>query len=259
MASIGHVSSLWRYPVKSMRGEEMKEIFAGYAGVYGDRLFAFRSSAAPAGFPYFTGRDHRQMILYRARFREQDKAARPINLAEAEQNGAAPLSASAEELMIDVETPEGDRLAINDPRLLERLCADREKQLTLIRSDRSITDCAPLSFFSLQTVRQLENESGTRIDERQFRANVYLDLPNLAPFAEDEFVGRKLRLGSKVIAAVTKRDGRCMMITLNPDTADKSPSVLKTVAQQHEGKAGIYSAVIVEGLIHKGDPVELID
>jgi hypothetical protein len=45
---IGRVESLWRYPVKSMRGEELPEIFAGFAGVWGDRLFAFKSSAAPS-------------------------------------------------------------------------------------------------------------------------------------------------------------------------------------------------------------------
>jgi uncharacterized protein YcbX len=43
MPIIGTVESLWRYPVKSMRGEEVNELFAGYAGAYGDRLFAFES------------------------------------------------------------------------------------------------------------------------------------------------------------------------------------------------------------------------
>jgi uncharacterized protein len=66
MKTIGTVESLWRYPVKSMRGEELDEMFAGYAGVYGDRVFAFISSASPKGFPFFTGRDQRQMIRYRA-------------------------------------------------------------------------------------------------------------------------------------------------------------------------------------------------
>ena len=261
MSKIGQIDSLWRYPVKSMRGEEMDEMFIGYPGVYGDRLFAFRSAGAPAGFPYFTGRDQRHLIRYRPRFRDRKKAARPINLFEAEQNGAAPLSGSPEELMIDVETPAGDLFAIGDPALIESVRAgiDHSHEITLIRSDRALTDCAPLSFFSLQTVRQLEAESGTRIDKRQFRANVYLDLPGLAAFAEDEFVGRSLRLGSKVIASVIKRDGRCMMITLDPDTAEKSPAVLKAVAQKHDGKAGIYSAVVVEGLVRKGDPVELLD
>src|SRR6187549_3097911 len=84
MSVIGTVESLWRYPVKSMRGEELNELFAGYAGVYGDRLFGFASSASPKGFPFFTGREQRQMVRYRPRFRNPDKAARPINQAEAE-------------------------------------------------------------------------------------------------------------------------------------------------------------------------------
>ncbi len=113
MNVIGTVESLWRYPVKSMRGEELDEMFAGYAGVYGDRLFAFESSASPKGFPFFTGRDQRQMIRYRPRFRNPEKAARPINLAEAESSGANPISANASELMIEVETPDGKTIAIN--------------------------------------------------------------------------------------------------------------------------------------------------
>src|SRR6266481_9077162 len=102
MSNIGTVESLWRYPVKSMRGEELGEVFASYGGVYGDRLFAFESSASPRGFPFFTGRDQRQMIRYRAHFRNPEKAARPINLAEAESSGANPISANASELMIEV-------------------------------------------------------------------------------------------------------------------------------------------------------------
>jgi uncharacterized protein YcbX len=96
MSIIGTVESLlWRYPVKSMHGEAMGELFAGYAGVYGDRLFAFESSVSPKGFPFFTGRDQRQMIRYRARFRNPEKAARPVNLSEAEKlgSGVNPISA----------------------------------------------------------------------------------------------------------------------------------------------------------------------
>ena len=56
MTIVGKVDSLWRYPVKSMRGEELDEAFASYSGIYGDRVFAFRSSANHKGFPYFTAR-----------------------------------------------------------------------------------------------------------------------------------------------------------------------------------------------------------
>jgi uncharacterized protein YcbX len=261
MSAIGTVESLWRYPVKSMRGEELEELFVGYPGVYGDRVFAFTGSTAPKGFPYFTGRQQRQMILYRARFRQPDKAARPVNLVEAQSNGAAPLSATPQELMIDVETPDGSVFAIDDPALAEHLKAGLEAkdELTLLRSDRALTDCGPLSLFSVQTVRKLAEETGSLIDKRSFRANVYLDLPSCAPFEEDSFVGRNLRIGSQAVVTVVKRDGRCMMITLDPDTAEKTPAILKTVAQAHEGKAGLYAAVIAEGMVRKGDAVELLD
>ncbi len=244
-----------------MRGEEMEEIFVGYAGVFGDRLFAFVSDASPKGFPYFTGRDQRHMICYRARFRDPMKAARPSNQTEAEENGAWPLPASSQELAIDVETADGEFLEIDDPSLIAFLRAriEHSGNVTLLRSDRALTDCAPLSLFTLQTVRQLEQESGTPIDKRQFRANVYLDLSESAGFAEEKFVGRSMRLGSKVVVSATKLDGRCMMITLNPDTAEKSPAVLKTVAQKHDGKAGLYAAVLSEGIVRKSDPVELLD
>jgi uncharacterized protein YcbX len=261
MSVIGQVESVWRYPVKSMRGEEMDEIFVGYAGVYGDRLFAFVSDARPKGFPYFTGREQRQMIRYRARFRDAGTAARPSNQREAEENGAWPLPASVMELAVEVETPDGKFLEIDDPSLIDSLRAGTEHSngMTLRRSDRAMTDCAPLSVFSLQTVHQLALESGTPVDKRQFRANVYVDLGDRPAFAEDEFVGRSLRLGSKVVVNIVKRDGRCMMITLDPDTAEKSPAVLKAVAQKHENKAGLYAAVLIEGTVRKGDPVELLD
>jgi uncharacterized protein YcbX len=261
MNVIGKVESLWRYPVKSMRGEELDEIFAGYAGVYGDRVFAFTSSLSPKGFPFFTGRDQRQMIRYRARFRNPEKAARPINLAEAESSGANPISANASELMIEVETPDGKTIAIDDPALIDNLRAniDGKHELKLLRSDKAITDCRPLSIFALQSAKKLGEETGVKVDKRRFRANVYVDLTNADGFAEDQFVGKTLRIGSKVVVSVLERDPRCMMITLDPDTAEKSPAILKAVAQAHEGMAGVYGAVLVEGMIRKGDSVELID
>ena len=261
MAAIGIVESLWRYPVKSMRGEELDEMFAGYAGVYGDRLFAFESSANRRGFPFFTARDKREMIRYRARFRQPDKAARPVNLAEAEENGANPISASAADLMIDVETPDGKTFSIDDPDLIEMLRAglDDKHELKLLRSDKAITDCRPLSIFAVQTAQKLGEEVGVNVDKRRFRANVYLDLTASAGFAEDEFVGRSLRIGPKVVVSILERDARCMMITLDPDTAEKEPALLKKVAQAHEGMAGVYAAVLVEGMLRKADSVELLD
>ena len=263
MSIIGKVESLWRYPVKSMRGEELEELFASYAGVYGDRLFAFESSANAKGFPFFTGRDQRQMIRYRARFRNPEKAVRPANWIEAEKlsPNLNPISANESELMVDVETPDGKTFAIDDPALIDNLRSntDGNHQLTLLRSDKALTDCRPLSIFAVQTAKKLGEESGVDVDKRRFRANVYVDLVNNADgFGEDQFVGRSLRIGSTVTIAVLQRDARCMMITLDPDTAEKTPAILKAIAQAHAGMAGVYAAVLSEGMIRKGDAIELL-
>jgi uncharacterized protein YcbX len=261
MSIIGKVDSLWRYPVKSMRGEELDEAFAGFSGIYGDRLFAFRSSASPKGFPYFTAREQTKLLQYRPRFRYPDKAARPVNLSEAESMGANPVSANPSELMIDVKTPDGRTLAIDDPALMTMVRADIDEkhQLTLMRSERAMTDCRPFSMFSLQSARQLAEETGAPMDKRRFRANVYVDLTSAQGFAENDFVGKSLRVGPKVVVTILERDPRCMMITLDPDTGEKTPAILKKVAQAHDGMAGVYGAVMVEGLLHKGDPIELLD
>src|SRR5213593_3999986 len=261
MNIIGTVESLWRYPVKSMRGEELAEAFAGFAGVYGDRLFAFKSSASPKGFPYFTAREQTKLLQYRPRFRHPDKAARPINLTEAESMGANPVSADPSELLVDVETPDGKTLGIDDPTLIEMLRTDidQKHQLTLMRSERALTDCRPVSIFSLQSARQWGEEIGTPKDKRRFRANVYVDLTAAEGFAENEFVGRSLRIGTKVVVTILERDPRCMMITIDPDTGEKTPAILKKVAQAHDGMAGVYGAVMMEGMLHKRDSVELLD
>ena len=261
MSIIGKVDSLWRYPVKSMRGEELDEAFAGYSGIYGDRLFAFRSSANHKGFPYFTARDQRRLLQYHPRFRYPEKATRPINLIEAESRNANPLVADLAELIVDVETPDGKTVAIDDPALVEMLRADidQKHQVTLMQSQRAMTDCRPVSIFSLQSAQQLAEETGTSVDKRRFRANVYVDLTSAKGFAENELVDRSVRIGSKVVITVLERDARCMIITLDPDTGEQAPVLLKKVAQAHEGMAGVYGAVLVEGLLHKGDPVELLD
>jgi hypothetical protein len=128
-----------------------------------------------------------------------------------------------------------------------------------MRSERALTDCRPVSIFSLQSAQQLAEETGTPVDKRRFRANIYVDLTSAEGFAENEFVGRSLQIGPKAVVRILERDSRCMMITLDPDTGEKTPALLKKVAQAHDGMAGVYGAVLVEGMLRKGDSVELLD
>ena len=261
MSTIGKVQSLWRYPVKSMRGEELDEAFMGFSGFYGDRVFAFTSSAAPKGFPFFTGREQSDMLRYRPRFRDPDQARRPTNLTEAEgiAPGVTPVFAGPADFIVDVETPSGEVLAVDDPMLMQKLgegIGDKHS-LTLSRSDRAMTDCRPVSMFAVQTARQLGEEIGTEIDQRRFRANIYVNLESAGGFGEDSFIGHSLRIGSKAVLSILERDPRCKMITLDPDTAESNGDVLRKVAKAHDGMAGVYGAVLVEGIVRKGDSIEL--
>jgi uncharacterized protein YcbX len=246
-----------------MRGEEIKQSFLGFSGVYGDRLYAFHDTSAPEGFPFLTGREQERMLLYQPRFRQPEHTAGPPNLAEAENTepGMTPVYATAADLTVDIETPSGEVLAIDDPALITRLSEGTEAAhvLSLLRSDRSFTDCRPVSIFSIQTVQQIGDELGFVLDKRRFRANIYADLKPMSGFAENAFLGRRLQIGTKPVIAVTDRDPRCKMITLDPNTAHASPEVLRRVRDSHEGKAGLYGAVLVEGTVRPGDEIRLLD
>ena len=263
MGIVGKVESLWRYPVKSMRGEELQEAFAGFAGVYGDRLYAFRSSASPKGFPWLTGREQEEMLLYRPAYRYPERMARPTNLAEAAAmgSGLTPVYADSADRAVDVQTPGGEILGIDDPRLIGMLRRNISElhELTLLRSDRAMTDCRPISLISLQTVRQLGKESGVELDKRRFRANVFIKLDSETPFGENEFVGRTLRIGAEATIMVIQRDTRCKMITLDPDTGKANPDIMRHLARAHESKAGVYGVVLVEGIIRSGDEIALLN
>ena len=263
MTVIGHVESLWRYPVKSMRGEALPEAFVSFSGILGDRLYAVHNSAAPKAFPYLTARGRSDMLLYRPFFRDPERAVLPSNLAEAEAlgPGVTPLYPSPDELAVDVETPSGEVLGIGDPRLLDALSDQKSaaSALTIRRSDRAFTDCRPISMFSTQTIRRIGDALGLSLDQRRFRANIYIDLASGAGFAEDQYVGRQLRIGSKVVMAVLERDPRCQMISFDPETSEANPEVLKYVARNHEGKAGVYAAVLVEGMVRAGDEIRLVE
>jgi uncharacterized protein YcbX len=112
---------------------------------------------------------------------------------------------------------------------------------------------------SLQTIQQLGDEVDTVLDKRRFRANIYAQLTTANGFAEDSFIGRKLQIGSRVVVAVLHRDARCMMITIDPDTAQETPAIMRNVARSHGGNAGIYCAVMTEGMVRLGDSIVLLD
>jgi len=72
-------------------------------------------------------------------------------------------------------------------------------------------------------------------------------------------LARRPAIGSKAVVSVLERDPRCAMITIDPDTAERNPAILGKVTKAHDGKAGVYAAVLVEGVVRVGDEIEVLN
>jgi hypothetical protein len=78
-------------------------------------------------------------------------------------------------------------------------------------------------------------------------------------FAENAFVVRRVQIGAKAVIAIIDRDPRSKMITLDPNTAQANPEILRRVRDNHDGKAGLYGAVLIEGIVRQGDEIRVLD
>ncbi|MBI3549656.1 MAG: MOSC domain-containing protein [Elusimicrobia bacterium] len=243
METIGRVKNLRRYPFKSMRGEELARALVTYSGVAGDRVYALVDPTKPAEFPWFSARQAPELVTFTPRLLEPPEP----DLRYPQKR----------RYKLEVTTPEGGRFDAEDPAFLAALEARFKRKLELRFSEQGMQDDRPLSIFCFPTLTRLENETGVSIDYRQFRANFYIEW-NREPFAEDELVGRTLAIGQELIVLVAKKDTRCVIITLDPETAKSTPAVLKTVVQRHEGCAGVYAVTVQEGVAASGDEVKLL-
>jgi len=263
MKVVGRLESVWRYPVKSMPGESLPEAYVSFAGVLGDRLYAVHHAGAPKAFPFITARSRKEMLRFRPKFRRPELTRVPDNLTDAETRGPGltPLFPSSEDLALEIEAPNGQTLSASDPALPGLIGGDQLKasDLTIIRSDRAMTDCRPLSLLATQTIDGIGRAVGLTLDKRRFRENLYVDLNSGESFAEDAFVGRQLRIGPKLTVHILERDIRCRMISIDPETLDENAEILRHVAKNHDGTAGVYAAVLVEGLVRPGDDIVLLD
>lgn len=236
---IATLERLYLYPVKSMAGIPLEEAHVGPDGMFGDRQYAFvqTDKAEKKSFPWMTARENAGMLRYHPRFDQPPTAERP-------------------EPELRVQTPAGRLADISDPALREELAGGRE--IFLLKSNRGMFDCQHLSLFSLASVRALAEEADSAIDHRQFRANLYAEPRSGRPFEEEQWMDCLLRIGDRVLASVAQRDTRCMMINIDPQTGKQNPKVLKTVAQQHKGDAGLYLTVVRPGVIRRGDAIQRV-
>lgn len=228
---VGRVAGLWRYPVKSMRGEVLADIDVSWHGFAGDRRWAFvRNGMTQSGFPWLTIRECPDMGNYRPSFVEP---TRPENSPTV------------------VQTSAGLQYDIDDPALGEALCPG---SVRLIRQNRGIFDTFPLSLITTQTIAALGEAVGTELDVRRFRPNILVEAAGDTPFPEDDWLGCVLRIGG-LRMRIDKRDGRCVVIAIDPATTERNPAILRAVIDNRQSCLGVYGSTVEPGRIALGDAV----
>jgi len=224
-----------------MAGEDLADARVTFAGLVGDRVYAFVDTDNKSDFPWLTARMGRDFILFQPRFVKPSAATDELS--------------DIVDYSTEVTTPGGDTFRIDDSQFTQVLEKQFSRSLRLRFSERSMHDSRPISIFGLGTLRGLSEETGMTLDPRRFRANFYVRWDDDLPFFEDKLIGRELQIGDSTTIQAVKRDSRCVIATLDPETAAPSPKVLETVYHKHDGCAGIYGAVLREGIVRAGDIV----
>jgi uncharacterized protein YcbX len=239
---LGRISALFRYPVKSMAGELLDIATLGWHGIEGDRRFAFRRLTDKSNFPWLTASKLPELILYK-----------PFGLDT--NNG--------ELLPTHVRTPDGKEFELQSNELREEISTRYGSDVELMNLKSGIFDEASISVIRRSTVLGIERESGRGVgscDLRRFRPNVVIETDSAEPFEEDRWVGRTLMFGegnSGAALRVTMRDERCVMVNLDPDTAERDSEVMKTVIRMNQNYAGVYGTVVRAGELRVSQVVTL--
>jgi uncharacterized protein len=241
---IGTLKSLRRYPVKSMAGEDLQEARVTFSGLLGDRVYAFVDTNNQSDFPWMTGRQGHELILFRPRW---------MGMLGADQGIPC-----EEQYAIIVQTPDGKQFRLGDEEFTRYLEKRFGRSLRLRFSERSMTDARPISILGMSSIRALSQEVGMELDLRRFRENFYMEWQEVRPYFEDELLGRELQIGETVALQVVKKNRRCVMTTLDPDTAQASPQIFECVSRAHGGSIGVYGAVLREGIVCVNDPIYAI-
>jgi len=270
------VTSLWRYPIKSMAGEELLTTQVTARGLVGDRGYALVDRSANKVATVRTwGAD---LLKYRAEF-----------VGEPQRDSRLPAAR--------ITTPESEVLITTHPDIDARLSAALGRRaLTLMAqppsnvllevpagtlsgayaatTDFPLGGAAPGTFFdygavhliAASTIARLQSAHRTgRIDIRRFRPNIVVETDG-EPFLENAWVGRTIALGEEVVLRVTIPCPRCVVTTLAQSDLPRDPAILRTIADLNTRDlgdfgqlpcVGVYADVVRAGTLRHGDTVRV--
>jgi uncharacterized protein YcbX len=234
---IGKVEAIFRYPVKSMRGEQLEAANLGWHGLEGDRRLAFRRMDDRSGFPWLTASRLPDLLLYAPCRRE---------------------SGTQGSLPTHVCTADGEEMPIFGDDLAGEVGRRYGAPVEMMQLRHGVFDDASISVIAFDTVSEIGRLAGLSPDVRRFRPNVLVRLLKSVPFQEEEWLGGELSFGDGDEApaiAVTMRDERCSIVNLDPDSARPAPEVLKAVVHANQSNAGIYATVTRMGRLAVGQTI----
>src|SRR5213594_2990440 len=274
---LGRVGSLWRYPVKSMMGEELNAAEVTGRGLRGDRAYALVDRTDGKVATAKNPRKWQHLFDFRATFVDPARAGThraPIRITFPDGTMVTNEQADCDQILSRALAREvtleavgsGDEEATSPASNAHTVNAEeywpdmegldfRDTVTDFALPAGTFFDCAVVHLLTTATLDRLgERYPQGRFEVPRFRPNIVVQAASGArDFTEDQWVGRTLDIGAQVCLSVTGPCGRCVMTTLAQGDLPKDPEILRTAAQHNHVHVGVYAAVVRGGTIRRGD------
>jgi uncharacterized protein len=279
---MGAVMSLWRYPVKSMLGEELNTGRVSDYGLFGDRIYALVDSSDGKVATAKNPKKWPSLFAFRASFIEPSGSSEQVppvritlpdgTIVTSEQNDCNQALSKALNRQVTLAVAERGKVAGVQSSAPESWAAKAEEywpDIAGLDHRDAVTDFAlPTgTFFDCATVHLLTTATLNRLrdfypqgrfDVQRFRPNIVVE-PAVGEksFAEDAWIGHTLAIGDEVRLSITGPCGRCVMTTLAQGELPQDSGILRTAVQHNHANVGVYATVVRGGPIRRGDRVRL--
>ena len=266
---VASVVSLWRYPVKSMMGEELNAAVVTRRGVFGDRAYALIDPTTGKVASAKNPRKWAKLFDFRAAFIEPPRQGANIppvritlpdgNIVTTQQLNLNQILSKVLERQVTMgtippETPSLEEYWPDMDGLAHRELTTEESMPTGTFFDFAVVHL--LTTATIDRLRELYPQG--RFEVRRFRPNIVVESSTgEKDFVENGWIGRTLAIGAEVQLNIIGGCPRCVMTTLPQGDLPKDPGILRTAAQHNQVNVGVYAAVLRGGTIHRGDPVRL--
>jgi uncharacterized protein len=267
--STGTVVSLWRYPVKSMLGQELNSSSVTERGLIGDRAYALIDQETGKVASAKNPRKWGKLFDFRAAFIDSPHITENIPPVRVTVPDGAHIFSDQDDIDYTLSKVLGRDVRLMSASLekpsyeeywpdIEGL-AQREKVTDETMPPQTFFDISVLHLLTTSTINRLrELYPDGRFEVRRFRPNIVVESASEEKdFIENLWIGKKLTIGEDVVLRVTGPCTRCVMITLPQGDLPKDLGILRTVARYNQVNVGVYASVLRGGTIRRGDPIQL--